>query len=306
MGKKIIVGKKISAQLLSGTLVAVVVAGSAFLMSEIANAAPPAGTLGTLTITPPTGTDITAMSARTSAPCPETADSSVMFITGPVGAATQTFPPDNPFPIVTTTKASFSTIDDFELPFGLTLKDAATDRSTTLAAGEYDLTAKCVKGLTQESFGAFTGAIYFTDPTTYQANDLAGGTPTPTSGASSTTPSTTTTPPDATTTEPTDTTTPDTTTTTLGATSESGTTTWAARGGGGGANPSSDQSSGTSTQPDTLARTGSPVGLVLLLGLLLLVVGLILIFVFQWRKSALADQDGETGTSTADALGPMR
>jgi hypothetical protein len=301
------VSKKILAKLVSGTLVAVVVAGSAFLMSELANAAPPAGTLGTLTITPATGTDITAMSAGTSAPCPETADSSVMFITGPVGAVTQTFPPDDPFPIVTTTKASFSTIDDFELPFGLTLKDAATDRSTTLATGEYDLTAKCVKGLTQESFGTFTGAIYFTNSTTYQANDPAAGTPTPTPGTSSTT-SATTTPTDTTTTEPTDTTdttTPDTTTTMPGTTSDSDTTTWAAGGGGGGANPSPDQSSGAPTSSGILARTGSPVGLIFLLGLILLVAGLILVFVFQRRKSALADQDGETGTTGIDASGPM-
>lgn len=165
-------------RLLSGALVAAVAAGSALLLGGVANAAPPAGTLGTLTITPATGTDVTALNARTSAPCPTSADSSVVFVTGPVGAANPTFPPDNPFPIVTTTKASFSTTDPFDLPFGLTLKDAATDRGTSLQAGEYDVTAKCVKGLTQASFGTFTAAIFFTSPTTYNTGSVAVATTT--------------------------------------------------------------------------------------------------------------------------------
>ncbi|MGH3669786.1 MAG: hypothetical protein ACRDSH_04010, partial [Pseudonocardiaceae bacterium] len=200
-----------------------------------------------------------------------------------------------PFPIVTTTKASFSTIDDFELPFGLTLKDAATDRGTTLLAGEYDLTAQCVKGLTQESFGTFTGAIYFTDPTTYQANDPAGGTPTPTPGTSSTTTSSATTAPSETsTTEPTDTTAPATSTTIPETTSDSDTTTWAAGGGGGGVNPSVDQNGGA------LARTGSPIGLIFLLGLTLLAGGLVLVLIFQRKRSVSVDRDDVVGSMRID------
>ncbi|MGH3672117.1 MAG: Ig-like domain-containing protein, partial [Pseudonocardiaceae bacterium] len=57
----------------------------------------------------------------------------------------------------------------------MTLKDAATDRGTTLQAGEYDITAKCVKGLTQESFGTFTAAMYFTSATAYTTTDPNAG-----------------------------------------------------------------------------------------------------------------------------------
>src|SRR5262249_46663349 len=139
-------------RLLPGALAVAVAAGATALSGVVANAAPPAGTLGGLTLTPATGSDLTAPVARTSRARPTTADSANVLITGPVGAADPTFPPDNPYPIVTTTKASFSTTDPFDLPFRLNLKDAATDRGKTLQAGEYDITARCVRGLTQEVF----------------------------------------------------------------------------------------------------------------------------------------------------------
>src|SRR5262249_52426583 len=96
-------------------------------------------------------------------------------------------PANNPYPIVTTTKASFSTTDPFDLPFRINLKDAATDRGKTLQAGEYDVTARCVKGLTQEVLGTFTGALYFTSPTAYQSTDPNAG-PTATSTVLNVTP----------------------------------------------------------------------------------------------------------------------
>ncbi|MGH3687338.1 MAG: Ig-like domain-containing protein [Pseudonocardiaceae bacterium] len=129
---------------------------------------------GSLTITPPTGSDYNAPTARTSGPCPTTADSAVMLLTGPVGVADPTFPPGNPFLILTTSQVDFSTTDSFDQPFRLTLRDAAADRGKTLKAGEYRLTTQCVNGLTQQVFGTFTGAIFFTSPTVWQTNDPNG------------------------------------------------------------------------------------------------------------------------------------
>jgi hypothetical protein len=136
----------------------------------VAAAAPPAGSLGNLTITPPTGSDIDVPTARTSGPCPATAQGANVLITGPVGIADPTFPPDNPYPIVTFTDVSFSTTDPFDLSFELSLKDAAVDRGKPLQVGEYNLTAQCVKRLGGVE-GTFTGALFFTSPTAYQTTD---------------------------------------------------------------------------------------------------------------------------------------
>jgi hypothetical protein len=161
--------------LASGTLVVAVVVGATLLTGRAATAAPPTGTLGSLTITPAIGSDTIAPTARTSGPCPTTANAANMLITGPVGVADPTFPPNNPYPIVTFTEISFSTTDPFDLSFELSLQDAATDRGKPLQAGEYDLTAQCIKRLGGGVEGAFTGAMFFTSPTAWQTTDPTGG-----------------------------------------------------------------------------------------------------------------------------------
>ncbi|HEY6423396.1 MAG TPA: Ig-like domain-containing protein [Pseudonocardiaceae bacterium] len=148
-----------------------VAAGGALLAAGVANAAPQPGTLGTLTFTPATGSDLTIPTARTSGPCPTTASAANMEVTGPVGAATQTFPPNNPFPIRTTETTSFSTTAAFNIAAGRDLKNAADSRGTQLAAGEYDFTVHCVDQFILTDFGTFTGAIYFTSPTAWQTNN---------------------------------------------------------------------------------------------------------------------------------------
>ncbi len=159
-------------RLLSGAVVAAVTAGAGLLAGGVANADPPTGDLGTLTITPSPGSDLSAASARTSAGCPTTANAANLLITGPVGATNPTFPPANPY-LLTTGHAAFSTDGAFDLPFRKTLKDAAVERSTTLQPGEYDLSGQCVDGLAGTVFGTFTGAIYFTTPTLYQTTNPA-------------------------------------------------------------------------------------------------------------------------------------
>ncbi|HEY2764097.1 MAG TPA: Ig-like domain repeat protein [Pseudonocardiaceae bacterium] len=161
-------------RLVSGALVSAM-AGAVLLVGGVANAAPPAGTLGSLTITPATGTDISAVSARTSAACPSNSDSANMLIVGPIGAANPTFPASNPYPIVTTNSATFSTVAPFDLPFRKILRDAATERGTTLQTGEYDITAQCGAGFPFAVTGTFTGAMYFTSPTAYQTTDPNAG-----------------------------------------------------------------------------------------------------------------------------------
>ncbi|HEY6423395.1 MAG TPA: Ig-like domain-containing protein [Pseudonocardiaceae bacterium] len=171
-------------RLTAAALVVAIAAGGALLFGRVANAAPAAGTLGTLTLTAPgggsTGSDLTIPTALTSGPCPTTASAANMVVTGPVGAATQTFPPDNPFPIRTTQATSFSTARAFNIAAGRDLKNAADSRGTQLAAGEYDFTVHCVDLNILTDFGTFTGAIFFTSPTAWQTNDPNGGSTTTT------------------------------------------------------------------------------------------------------------------------------
>jgi hypothetical protein len=180
---------RLLARVLSGGLAACLTAWAVLLSGEVASADPAATNLGTLTIIPATGTDIIGASAHTSAACPTTANAANLLITGPIGVANPTFPPDNPY-LLTTGSAAFSSVGPFDLPFRKILRDAATERMTTLQPGEYDLTAQCVDGLFQTVFGTFTGAMFFTsmssqtsDPSkpnlTYTSTNLNGPSPSP-------------------------------------------------------------------------------------------------------------------------------
>lgn len=118
-------------RLVAGAVVTTVTAGSALLVNGVAGATPSPGTSGTDTILPATGTDSTPMSVTTSGPCPSQSSGADAQITGPVGAADptkETFPPGNPFPIVTNNSVQFSTTSAFTQQFKLLLKDAATQR----------------------------------------------------------------------------------------------------------------------------------------------------------------------------------
>ncbi|MGH3549117.1 MAG: Ig-like domain-containing protein [Pseudonocardiaceae bacterium] len=155
-------------------LAVAVAAGGSLLLGGVANAAPPAGTLGTLTFDPPTGTNLTVGNALTSGPCNTGGDSALLDVVGP---ADSQFPPGNPYNITTTESTDYSQTDPFTVPFGVSLQTAATDRGKPLTAGEYDFTVHCITGFGGQEFGTFTGAEIFDTPTTY---NIGTTTPTPT------------------------------------------------------------------------------------------------------------------------------
>jgi hypothetical protein len=176
------VHKKLLTRLVSGAVVVAVTAGSALLVSSVANAAPPAGTLGFNTITPAEGTDSTAMSSTTSGPCPTEAKAADLQITGPVGAdpTVATFPPDNPFQVTTLNSISFSTEGSFTQQLNPVLLDAAQSRGKTIQVGEYDLTTRCLDRFGFTVLGTFTAGIVFDTPTHYTAIPNGSPSPTPT------------------------------------------------------------------------------------------------------------------------------
>lgn len=154
---------KVFRALTVGALALVAAAGVA-IAAPSAYAAPTPGTLGTATLNPATGLDVTAPQAITSAGCPTTADGYNAYISGPGKFST-------PFLIVNTQSVNFSTTAGFPVQYRLSMADAAKDLATTLVAGEYDLTINCVDTFTLAVRGTFTTAMYFTDPTHYQSTD---------------------------------------------------------------------------------------------------------------------------------------
>jgi hypothetical protein len=179
--------KKLLIRLVSGAVVATVATGSALLVSGVANATIPPGTLGFLTTSPASGDDIALMSSMTSGPCPVDPNDTRadQTIVGPVQAdgtapdATATFPDSNPFPITRINGAQFSTSQPFVQQFNNTLRDAALVRGKTIQVGEYHLTTHCLDKLGLTVFGTFTGGLNFDTPTHYTVINTAP-TPSPT------------------------------------------------------------------------------------------------------------------------------
>lgn len=156
-------GGKLLRRLGAGTLV-FAAATAALLNTGVAQAAAPPGTLGSLTVTPATGSDIVAIRVATSGGCSTDSDAYNVMVTGPGAFETG-------YLITTTGAAGFSTTDPFDIFFGVTMKDAATDLGTTLTAGEYVVTARCVDEFLGDVKGTFTASLYFTSPTAYQTTD---------------------------------------------------------------------------------------------------------------------------------------
>ena len=155
--------------------VALVSLGAVLLGSTAATAAPPAGTLGSLTNIPATGSDLIAPKVHTSAGCDPAADQYNLFVTGPGAFATAG---GGLGYLQVSSAVNLSTTAGFDVQFGVSMKDAAADLGTSLVAGEYDLRLECVDSFSGQVFGTFTGALYFTSPTAYQSTDPNGPTPT--------------------------------------------------------------------------------------------------------------------------------
>ncbi|MDT7715262.1 MAG: hypothetical protein QOH09_1254, partial [Pseudonocardiales bacterium] len=173
-------------RLVSGATVAAVTTASAFLINGVASAAVPQGSLGSLTVSPGSGTDTAAISSTTSAGCPSQTGAVDQSIVGPVGPdgitapASATFPSSSPYQITGTTTHGFSTSRPFTLQFGKTLADAATDQGTQLQPGEYHVTVECTDRFDIATFGTFTGGLAFSDTHNYTVISPPTPTPTPT------------------------------------------------------------------------------------------------------------------------------
>ena len=248
-------------------------AAAALLTGVVASAAPPPND-GPLTLTPATGSDTTVPTVTTPAPCPDTADSYNGLVKGPNGFDGT---------VINTQSAGISFTNPFSVEFSNSMLVVSQVIGKPIVAGEYDIFFNCIDGLTGDVKRSFTTAMIFSDPTHYT---VSGTAPPPSSPGPTPTPSPTSTPGSTTTAHPSPSPTPSSTpasptpqpstvsaapvpTDTAGTSPSTGST--------GGSQPL-----GSST---SLARTGAPIGIAFLSGVLLVAVGLVvLVWVRRPRK----------------------
>ncbi|MFE2171226.1 hypothetical protein ACFXB3_40110, partial [Streptomyces sp. NPDC059447] len=152
---------------------AAVAAVAALVLPAAAETAAPAGTAA---INPATGTDTTSIDLTTSAACPAPATNVLAKVTG------KGFPAEGKnvvgnSPISTYGQAPSGGI---VVPLTMTMRDYANEAGITTLEGRYDLTVVCRKAFGTDTYGEFTGSLWFTSNTEYRTTDPGGPTPTPT------------------------------------------------------------------------------------------------------------------------------
>ena len=126
--------------------------------------------LGTLTATPATGFDDDGMSFTSSGGCVNGGSGVQISVTG------------EGFPAAGANVTPYQTTDSLPSApgggyiFGLvdTMRQDAQEAGIAALSGKYVFTMVCKNAFGATTFGSYTGAIWFTTPTTYQSTDPAG------------------------------------------------------------------------------------------------------------------------------------
>ncbi|MCF3133795.1 Ig-like domain repeat protein [Streptomyces olivochromogenes] len=147
-------------------IAAVLVAGAIGLGASGAVAA----SLGTLDVSPATGTDTTGMTLTTSAGCPSPATNLIVSVTG------SGFPADGQIVVGNSPISAYQTSVDggIVVPLTQTMRDYANTAGFTTLQGRYDFTLTCRGAFGSTTYGDFGSPIWFTSNTAYQNTDPAG------------------------------------------------------------------------------------------------------------------------------------
>jgi hypothetical protein len=145
---------------------AVLVAGAIGLAATGAEAA----SLGTLDVSPPTGTDTTGMTLTTSGPCPDPATNLIVSVTG------SGFPSDGQIVVGNSPIGAYQTTGNggIVVPLTQTMRDYANTAGFTTLQGRYDFTLTCRGAFGSTTYGDFGSPVWFTSNTAYQNTDPAG------------------------------------------------------------------------------------------------------------------------------------
>ncbi|MFC7613945.1 Ig-like domain repeat protein [Actinokineospora soli] len=151
-------------RVVGGTIALAAATAATVGFAGTALAAPPAATLGTLTVSKAAGIDTDAPSYTTAAPCASGSDGYNLFVYGPGGF-------ENGLIGTTPTDVGHSTSAPITVLQGISFKDIAVDNSTTITPGKYTIAVNCVDLFSQDVLGTFTKDIYFTSATAWQVQD---------------------------------------------------------------------------------------------------------------------------------------
>ncbi|MFJ4845268.1 MULTISPECIES: Ig-like domain-containing protein [unclassified Streptomyces] len=123
-----------------------------------------ADVVGTMKVTPSTGSDTQGISLSTSAPCPEPATNLIVSVKG------AGFPAEGQYVVGNSEIAIYNPTPDggFEVPLTETMRDYASEAGFSTLQGRYDFTLTCRKAFGDATFGDFTTSIWFTSNTHYQ------------------------------------------------------------------------------------------------------------------------------------------
>ncbi|MFF3558879.1 Ig-like domain-containing protein [Streptomyces sp. NPDC002574] len=121
--------------------------------------------LGTMTVTPATGSDTQGMSLITPAPCPDPATNIIVTVKG------AGFPAEGQNVVGNSEIGIYNPVQGagFEVPLTETMRDYASEAGFTTLQGRYDFTLTCRKPFGDTTYGDFTAPIWFTSNTTYQS-----------------------------------------------------------------------------------------------------------------------------------------
>jgi hypothetical protein len=172
----------------SAGVVALAVSGAAATLSVVGANADPAP-LGTLTLTPASGTDSDTPDVKTSGGCPAPSDRYQVVVNGPNLTN---------YPIRPIVSPYEPSSDPITTSFGVSMKDATSEPGNgPLTAGQYTVTLQCLQGLSGTLIGTYTTTMtfdgqtpnHYTTPTT---TATATATTTATATATATAPPTAT------------------------------------------------------------------------------------------------------------------
>ncbi|MFF2850655.1 Ig-like domain repeat protein [Streptomyces sp. NPDC058001] len=149
----------------AGVVTVVAALGAGLVVAPSAQAAE----IGTISINPKTGTDDSGIDFSTSGACPDTASNVIVSVKG------SGFPAEGQNVVGNAPIETFNTTADggMNIPLTSTMRDYANIAGFSTLQGKYDFTVTCRTAFNGTSLGDFTGAIWFTSNTAYQANDPA-------------------------------------------------------------------------------------------------------------------------------------
>ncbi|MFK0158125.1 Ig-like domain repeat protein [Streptomyces sp. NPDC090493] len=144
-------------------LAAVLVAGAIGLGATGAEAA----SLGTLEVSPATGTDTSGMTVTTSGACPGPATNLIVSVTG------SGFPSDGKVVVSNSPIGTYQTspAGGIVVPLTETMRDYANEAGFQTLQGRYDFTLTCRGAFGSATYGDFGAPIWFTSNTAYQNTD---------------------------------------------------------------------------------------------------------------------------------------